>query len=435
MNTNWRQQFPPSLQTGLSKRRGRGALLGEVLLMMMVMLWWIAAGTQTAFAQSRRVPPVSQQKKNQRPVENGEPPPPQGDKPAEALPPQEVVNTPQDADEIKITTAVVNVDAVVYNKKTGQIVTGLKRDNFTVFEDGVKQNITNFSTPEAPITVAMVLEYSKLTSSLNANNFDYGLGEVLRPMALFLSGFVKPPEDFVTVIAYDIRPTPITDFTNDPRQINATINLLLRNQPAYSEANLFDALKFTLVGGRGDTEVLQQTKTPTNERKQDYTGLAGLQNRRKAVILVTSGIDTFSKINLSQIRKIVQNAGVPIYIIGTSELFFKKYGDQLGPTDDLLGNPGRLTMLQARNQLNTFAKESGGGYYPVTFESQVPSVLQTINALMRNQYSIGYRATNKEGNKQRKLKVSVDVDGDGTLDDKLYEVKHRPFYNPAASKP
>ncbi len=58
-----------------------------------------------------------------------------------------------------------------------------------------------------------------------------------------------------------------------------------------------------------------------------------MQGRRKAVFLVSTGIDTFSKINYDQARKIVQNAGVPIYIIGTGELFYKKY-EHLLPAED-----------------------------------------------------------------------------------------------------
>lgn len=385
-------------------------------------------------AQSRRVPPQSQRKKNPRPDESGEKKT-DADKQQEEVP-ADVLNTPQDAEEIEIKTAVVNVDAVVYHKKTGQVVTNLTKENFTIYEDGQAQPITNFSTPEAPITVAMVLEYSKRTEQLGAASggyFESGMNEVLRPMAMFLSQIVRPPEDFVTVVAYDMRPTPITDFTNDPRQINQTINLLLRNRPAFTETNLFDALKFTLIGGRGDTEVLQQSKKPTKERTQDYSGLVGLQNRRKAVVLVSSGLDSFSKINFGQIRKITQNAGVPIYIIGTGEYFMKMYGDQLDAVDYLSGFPGRLSLLQARNQLTTFAKETGGAYYPVTFPSEVGGALQSINALMRNQYSLGYRPANLENTKQRKLKVSVDVDRDGKPDDKQYEVKHRTFYNPIKS--
>jgi VWFA-related protein len=396
------------------------------LLTITLILGCGVASNLSLLAQSRRQPPTTNQKKNKRPDETKK----EGEQ-QEELPP-DLSGKPQEAEVVSVTTNLVNVDVVVYHKKSGQIVTGLKKENFSIFEDGAQKEVTNFSTPEAPITVAMVIEYSKLSAAIGAagnGGFDPGQYEVLRPMAMFLSQFVKPPDDFVTVIAYDIRPTPITDFTNDPRRIQEVINLMLRNSPAFSDSNLFDALSFTLVGGRGDSVVLEQTK----ERKSDYAGLASVQGRRKALILISTGIDTFSKINYDKVRKITQNAGVPIYIIGTGNLFFKKYGDQLGATDDLLGNPGRLTFLQAQNQLTTFAKETGGKYYPVTFEGDVPGVLREINALLRNQYSLGYNPGDRRDGKQHKIIVKVDVNGDGQTDDKDYIVQSRLFYN--APKP
>jgi Ca-activated chloride channel homolog len=398
------------------------------LLTLALVLALGVAGNLQLMAQSRRQPPTSNQKKNKRPDGTQQP-----TEQKEELPP-DLTGKPQEAEVVKVTTNVVNVDAVVYHKKSGQIITGLKQGNFAIFEDGVQKEITNFSTPEAPITVAMVVEYSKLSAKIGAmgsGGYEPGQYEVLRPMAMFLSQFVKPPEDYVTVIAFDIRPTPLTDFTNDPRRIQQVINLLLRNHPAFSESNLFDAIKFTLAGGRGDAVVLEDSK----ERTAEYAGLQSVQGRRKAMILISTGIDTFSKINYDKARKVAQNAGVPIYIIGTGNLFFKKYGDMLGATDDLLGNPGRLTFLQAQNALNTFAKETGGKYYPITFEGEIPNVLGQINALLRNQYSLGYNPGDRRDGKQHKIVVKVDVDGDGQYDDKEYIVQSRLFYNaPKAEK-
>jgi VWFA-related protein len=379
--------------------------------------------SHVSLAQSRRQPPTTDQKKNKRPPEGAQP----GEN-QEEPPPSDIINKPAEAEKITVSTQVVNVDAVVYNKKTGQIVTGLKKPNFAIFADGSQQTITNFSTPEAPITVVMVVEYSKLSEQLGyygSGGYEYGTNEVIRPTAMFLSRFIKPPDDFVSVVAFDIRPTPLTDFTNDPGRIGQVINLLLRNSPAFRETNLFDALKFVLVGGRGDSVVLEENKS----EKSDYTGLVSVQGRRRAVILVASGIDTFSKINYGDARKVLQNAGIPIYIIGTGNLFFKKYGDQLGATDDLLNNPGRMTFLQADNTLNTFAKETGGAYYPVTFEGELPKVLGSINALLRSQYSLGFNPGEVRDGKQHKLKVSVDIDGDGKFDDKEYVIQARQFYN------
>lgn len=377
----------------------------------------------TALAQSRRQPPVSNQKKNKRPADGGQ----QSGEKQDPLPP-DIVGKPQEAETVKVTTALVNVDAVVYHKKSGQIVTGLKKENFTIFEDGVQKEITNFSTPEAPITVAVLLEYSKLSEALGfygSGGFDMGQYEVLRPAAMFLSQFVRPPDDYVSVIAYDMRPTPLTDFTNDPRRIQQVISLLLRNRPAFRESNLFDSIKFVLAGGKGDAVVLEDSKSSTAE----YAGLASVQGRRRAMILIASGIDTFSKINYDQARKVAQNAGVPIYIIGTGNLFYKKYEHLLPATDDITGSPGRLTFLQAQNTLKTFAKETGGVYYPVTFEGEIPKVLQSINAFLRNQYSLGYNPGDVRDGKQHKLVVKVDVNGDGQPDDKEFVVQSRPFYN------
>jgi len=147
------------------------------------------------------------------------------------------------------------------------------------------------------------------------------------------------------------------------------------------------------------------------------------------VILVASGIDTFSKINYGDARKVLQNAGVPVYIIGTANLFKKKYGDMLEPTDSISGMPGRMTFAQADNTLQTFAKETGGAFFPYTFEGEIPKILQSINALLRSQYSLGFNPGDVHDGKQHKLQVRVDVDGDGTYDDKEFVVQARQFYN------
>ena len=384
-------------------------------------------GLSFALGQSRRQPPSSTEKKNKRPTDTGQ----QGEKPEEPVPP-DLIGKPQEAEKITVTTQIVNVDAVVYHKKSGQIVTGLKKENFAIFADGVPQTITNFSTPEAPITVAMVVEYSKWSELFGAygnGGWDPGTYEVIRPVAMFLSQFVKPPDDYVSVVAFDIRPTTLTDFTNDPGRIGQVINLLLRNYPAFRETNLFDALKFVLMGGRGDSVVLEDAK----EEKSDYAGLVSVQGRRRAIILVASGIDTFSKINYGDARKVTQNAGIPIYIIGTGNLFFKKYEGQLGATDSLTGMPGRMTFLQAQNTLKTFASETGGAYFPVTFPGELPNVLSSINGLLRSQYSLAFNPGDVHDGKQHKIKVSVDVNGDGVYDDKEFVIQARQVYN--APKP
>jgi len=78
--------------------------------------------------------------------------------------------------------------------------------------------------------------------------------------------------------------------------------------------------------------------------------------------------------------------------------------------------------------MNTFAKESGGAHFEMTFESEIPGILQSINGLLRSQYNLAYELEQKhEPGKRYKLEVKVDVDGDGNTDEKTFVVQHRPY--------
>lgn len=413
------------------------AVIARKFSLFLVLAIAIALGLSSiSFAQSRPQRPkqkTGNSKKNQRPT------PKTPEEIAKEEEERKLREMEKDAvvddDILVIDTNLINVDAVVYNKKSGQIITGLKKENFAVFENGVKQEITNFAVPEAPITVTLVMEYSKWSEVFgraSGGRFDDAHLEVVRPVASFLTRFIKAPDDYASVVAFDMRPTPITDFTNDPARLQRTISLLLRNRPAFRENNLFDAIKFALVGGRADSVVLEKSK----QRKSEYGGMVDVKSKRRAIILVASGIDTFSRINYGEARKVVQKAGIPIYIISTGNLFYKRYEHRLPATDGISGMPGRLTFLQAKNQMNTFAKESGGQHFPMTFSTELPTILNSINALLRNQYSIAYDAgtEKRKGGKKYKLEVRVDVDGDGVYDNKKFKVQHRPYFSTEKEK-
>ncbi len=67
-------------------------------------------------------------------------------------------------------------------------------------------------------------------------------------------------------------------------------------------------------------------------------------------------------------------------------------------------------------------------HFQMTFESEIPAYLNSINGLLRSQYSLAYDLPARhEAGKKYKLDVKVDVDGDGTSDAKTFEVQHRPF--------
>src|SRR5207248_2943476 len=97
------------------------------------------------------------------------------------------------------------------------------------------------------------------------------------------------PEDFVAVVAYDMKPEILSDFSADRQKTYEALSRL--RIAGFSESNLFDALVFT------------------EERMQDIEG-------RKAIVLLSTGIDTFSRLTFDKARKAIQENGVPIYSIG-----------------------------------------------------------------------------------------------------------------------
>jgi VWFA-related protein len=315
---------------------------------------------------------------------------------------------------IKLSTQVVNVDVTVVDKKTGRLYTNLSKKNFTIYEDGVKQETTNFSTGEGPMTAVLLLE-NNYRNRRWTNYYDPTFAqEIFQSAATFVRSFVKPA-DHLALVTYSMRPKVIQDFTGDSGLLYQAVIAAYRDTLNFSEANIYDSLSFVLQGGKA----IQLFEEGAGESQ--YTGLQEIEGH-SAVILITLGIDTFSKLTYDKAMKIVSKAGVPIFIVGVGNLFFKKYGDNLPP--EL-----RLEFLQAQNGLNTFAKLSGGAYFPMTFESEIPAIMRSIEAMLRSQYSLGYSPTNtrREG-KERKLKLDVDIDGDGTPDNKTLDVHYREKY-------
>ncbi|MCC6744587.1 MAG: VWA domain-containing protein [Acidobacteria bacterium] len=367
-----------------------------------------------AEAQSGRKPPEKARK--ERP--DGERPKP-GDPPetqAPAGPPPKPLTKEELADAVTLSTNVVNVETVVYEKKSGGILQGMKQGNFEIYEDGVKQEITNFAPSQGPMTIVVLLEYSR-----RIENGWITKEEVVEPLYVLGSRFVKP-DDNVAIVAFDTRPFVVQDFTGDVKLLNRSVEFLLRNNPAFSESNIYDALNFVLQGGKSDGIDLRNGET---SRGAEYAGLKVVEGR-SAVILVSLGYDTFSKLNYDQIRQVIGATGVPIYTIGVGNLFYKSNEHRLGAEQ-------RLSWQQAFLALRTFSRISGGRYFPVTFSSELPSTIESITNLMRNQYSLGYTPSNqRRAGKTRKIEVKIDIDGDGIYgekeEEKNYVIQHRETY-------
>jgi len=298
------------------------------------------------------------------PKKKDEPPPPPPEKP------KKIEGMPDYS--IRVAVPVVNLDVSVVTKN-GQFIPGLKKENFKIFEDGVPQAVSSFSQQEAPITAVLLVEFA-------STNYQY-LYDALNASYTFASGLKK--DDWVAVVSYDMKPQILVDFTQDKRAILGALNTL--RIPGFSERNLFDALYDTL---------------------DRVDGIEG----HKYVILVSTGRDTFSKINLDQImKKIKATQGVTIYAISVGRAL-REWLDAHG----YAGGIQETDWLQADNQMNTFAKLTGGRAYFPRFEGELPEIFHDIASDIRNEYNIAYRPSNtKLDGTYRKLKVQV-VGPDGS---------------------
>ena len=115
---------------------------------------------------------------------------------------------PADAPTFRADVLTVTVDTAVVDNK-GHFIPGLRKDFFRVLEDGVPQKVSSFSLGEAPMTIALIVEFS--------NRFQqyYSAGWFQTLEATY--GFVQTlkPEDYLAVIAYDLRTEILSDFTTD----------------------------------------------------------------------------------------------------------------------------------------------------------------------------------------------------------------------------
>src|SRR5882724_8329340 len=226
---------------------------------------------------------------------------------------------------IKVDVPLVNLDVLV-TTKNGQFVPGLSKENFKILEDGTEQKVTNFvQNGDAPITAVLLVEFASTNYSfmIDALNASYAFANTLKK------------NDWVAVISYDMKPHILADFTQDKQAVYGALNQL--RIPGFAETNLFDAVYDTL------------------DRVDQIEG-------RKYVILITTGVDTFSKLTLDQItKKIKATHDVTIFPISVG-FAVRNYCEthRCGYTHGMGIPVGEMDYLQGDNEMNTFARLTGG---------------------------------------------------------------------------
>jgi VWFA-related protein len=282
---------------------------------------------------------------------------------------------------LKVNVPLVNVDVLV-TTKDGQFIPGLRQGNFRILEDGVPQQVTHFNVSQAPITAVLLVEFA-------STNY-YFMREALQASYSFANTLKK--DDWIAVAYYDMQPHILVDFTQDKKAVYGALNQL--RIPGFMETNLFDALYDTL------------------DRLDRVEG-------KKYVILVTTGIDTFSKLTLDKImKKIKDTKDVTIFPVSVGFLVRECFetGRCRGYSHGVGIPVSNMDYLQGDNEMKTFAAMTGGRAYFPRFQGELPELFGDISSDIRNQYTISYAPTNsKLDGTYRKLKVQVVAPDGGPL--------------------
>jgi VWFA-related protein len=287
--------------------------------------------------------------------------------PAPAVKPAAPQQKPQEGGvTISLEVPVVTLD-VVATTADGGIITGLKKENFRILEDGVPQTITNFGAGDAPITIVVLLEWSNVANGWFAETAKYWADDLFPNLK---------PQDWVALVTFDMNHRMVEDFTQDKDEVRAAIYHLIF--PGFSESNLFDALLDTV------------------DRLKDVKS-------KKSVLVLASGRDTFSKHNLDQTIKQLRQTDVTIFAVGVA----KPLQNEL-ELHGMLGGARELTYLQAENQLKAITQMTGGLAWFPQFKSEIPTDMRALTEFLRHQYSITYTPANHAADgKYRKIKVEL----------------------------
>ena len=279
---------------------------------------------------------------------------------------------PDSGVSIAVDVPVVTLD-VVATTQHGDIIPGLKKENFRVLDEGVAQSITNFAPTEAPITMVVLMQFSGNAYGWFAAYAKYWAD------ALFPN---LQPKDWVALETFDMKTRLEVDFTQNKDEVRAAIYHLYF--PGFSESNVFDAL------------------IETNERLKDVKG-------KKSILLLASGVDTFSKHTLDQTMKALRGSDVTIFCVGLG----KTWTNYL-ETHGRLGT--NLNYLQAENQLKTFSAETGGYAWFPQFDGEIPDIFRSVAAFLRHQYSLSFSPSGgaRDG-KFHKVKVELVAPDGGPL--------------------
>ncbi|HLB31297.1 MAG TPA: VWA domain-containing protein, partial [Gammaproteobacteria bacterium] len=269
-------------------------------------------------------------------------------------PPEQPAARPGRTIQLNVELALVNVTVTdPYNR----LVTGLEKDNFRAFEDGVEQEIVHFSSEDVPISIGVIFDMSGSMS----NKVDKA-----RQAAVQFLRTANPSDEFF-LVSFNDRAEMTSPFTSSVEEIQ-------------------NRMMYTSAGGR--TALFDGI----------YLGLSqmrGARNGKRALLVVSDGGDNHSRYSESDVRNFLKEADCQLYAIGVydSNDMARSREERYGPT-----------------LLAELAEMTGGRAFPVSRLNDLPDIAAKIGRELRNQYVLGYKpGDTRHDGAWRKIRIRLEL--------------------------
>jgi Ca-activated chloride channel homolog len=271
----------------------------------------------------------------------------------------EVPNLPRNVDtrqsggiEMNVEMALVNVTVT---DPYSRLVTGLDKEDFKVFEDGVEQQISSFSSEDVPISIGIIFDMSGSMADKV---------EKARQAVIHFLRIANPQDEFF-LVSFNTRAELTSGFTS-------------------SIGELQSRMLFTVA--KGTTALLDAI----------YLGLTQMRNAhngKRALLIISDGGDNHSRYNEKDINKFLKEADCQLYAIGIFDV------NDMERTPEERYGPSLLSEL---------TEMTGGRVFPVSSPNDLSDIATKIGMELRNQYVLGYRPSNTRHNGTwRKIKVKL----------------------------
>lgn len=304
----------------------------------------------------------------------------------------------QDEEPVKLHTTLVQVPVIV-SERGGRYVSDLTRDEFSIFEDGIKQDIDILASVEEPFSVALLLDSSGSTEA--------ALDQIKSAAMAFIDNL--RPRDRVMIVSFNDSVEILSELTNDRARLAAAVRSIKPGE---------------------FTQVYEAVYTAVWEKLHDVPG-------RKAVIVFTDGIDTASS-EISEedtLDAVIESEDIIVYPIRYAtrddverrmETRMKALLNSIGPeaVQSKL-EQSRREMDRAYRSADEYLQQlgdmSGGIVERADRLGDLKSALGRIAEELRHQYLLGYYPSNRQKD-DRARKITVRVTRPGLI------VRARPAY-------